>query len=625
MPIATAEPGTIILDGVLYKILAGSDGKGADLLQVQQLGSYQQGVTIGSPDVNSHPFLSTWGIKDLTGGHGLAFHLAGTTDTHYRYSTIDVSRPGQWAPRWAVATETGTAGTFMPLGDLLYSGNVEMYGAFGTDLHIWNESSDAWTDTTDNLAAAPVNPGVAFQGTGTLRLFIPTGSSGYSTYTGATKTDVAASASVPAVRMFCVFGSTNLIALATDGQLWYSTDGSTWASYGPDGKIDGSLTAYGIYETRDATDSPILIVNTSGRAFTFDPGVPKLYTLDLQFPNHPNQGLAASVWRGVYYITVGMGIHSYTGSTIGAMGLDRDEGLPALYGYGSKIASLAPEYNNLYALVQGGSTSYPSVHRFDGYGWHSVWEGSATGTVSKLYVSGARSTPRIWWGVGNNSYTFQLPIGYSNPRQVITAGDGALLDASGGYLQTGMTDMGMPGSRKIAVSVGCRMSALDEVTVAPAEIKYRLRENDSWTTLVGPMEGGGPAVFPAVGPVQDATYYYWFDADFEGVAFDEIELQVSVGLRTIVKWVAMYFMKVLSGNLAWTAAVDFANTLEVKTDLAQAAHLDSLITSGRIVDLVHRETTYKVRVSAWNGADSTGRADGRSTRTISLIEIRDRP
>ena len=185
--------------------------------------------------------------------------------------------------------------------------------------------------------------------------------------------------------------------------------------------------------------------------------------------------------------------------------------------------------------------------------------------------------------------------------------------------------MGVPGSRKIAVSVGCRMSALDEVTVAPAEIKYRLCENDSWTALVGPMEGGGLAVFPAVGPVQDATYYYWFDADFEGVAFDEIELQVSVGLRTIVKWVAMYFMKVLSGNLAWTAAVDFANTLEVKTDLAQAAHLDSLITSGRIVDLVHRETTYKVRVSAWNGADSTGRADGRSTRTISLIEIRDRP
>lgn len=625
MPIATAEPGTIILDGVLYKILAGSDGKGADLLQVQQLGSYQQGVTIGSPDVNSHPYLSTWGIMDLTGGHGLAFHLAGTTDTHYRYSTIDVSRPGQWAPRWAVATETGTAGTFMPLGDLLYSGNVEMYGAFGTDLHIWNESSDAWTDTTDNLAAAPVNPGVAFQGTGTLRLFIPTGSSGYSTYTGATKTDVAASASVPAVRMFCVFGSTNLIALATDGQLWYSTDGSTWASYGPDGKIDGSLTAYGIYETRDATDSPILIVNTSGRAFTFDPGVPKLYTLDLQFPNHPNQGLAASVWRGVYYITVGMGIHSYTGSTIGAMGLDRDEGLPALYGYGSKIASLAPEYNNLYALVQGGSTSYPSVHRFDGYGWHSVWEGSATGTVSKLYVSGARSTPRIWWGVGNNSYTFQLPIGYSNPRQVITAGDGAKL-AAGGYMRTGFTHMGMPGSRKVAVSLGVRLAALDTSIVAAADVSYRLREDDAFTALIGPMgEDGTPLVFPASGPVYDETYYYWFDSDFEGVAFDEIELQISVGTLTVVKGMAMYFMKVLSGNLAWTAAVDFANTLEVKTDLAQAAHLDSLITSGRIVDLVHRETTYKVRVSAWSGADSTGRADGRSTRTISLIEIRDRP
>ena len=58
----------------------------------------------------------------------------------------------------------------MPLGDLLYSGNVEMYGAFGTDLHLWNESTDAWTDTTQNLTAAPVNSGVAFKGTGTLKL-----------------------------------------------------------------------------------------------------------------------------------------------------------------------------------------------------------------------------------------------------------------------------------------------------------------------------------------------------------------------------------------------------------------------------------------------------------------------
>lgn len=621
MPLATtADNGTIILDGVAFKVVVGDNGKGADLLQVQQLGSYQQGVTIGSPDVNSHPYLSTWGLMDLTGGHGLADHLAGTTDTRYRYSTLDVSRPGQWAGRWKVNTETGTAGAFMPLGDLLYSGNVEMYGAFGTDLHIWNESTDAWTDTTVNLTAAAVNPGVAFAGTGTLRLFIPLGASGYDTYTGAAKANVASDA-----LMFCVFGGSNLIRLTTTGQLHYSTDGTAWTSYNADGKIDGALTAYGIHEWRDAMDNPILIIHTSGGAFTFDPAGPTLYPLDLKFPNHPNQGLAACVWRGIYYVTVGMGIHSYTGSVIGAMGLDRDEGLPALYSLGSRIVALAPEYNNMYALVQGGSSAYPSVQRFDGYGWHSVWEASGTGTASKLFISGARSTPRIWWGVGNNSYTTELPIAYSNPRQVINAGTAALLE-SGGYVRTGMTNMGMPGSRKIAVSLGVRTTSLDVSTVGAATVKYRLREDDTFTQLQGPMtEDGDVYVFPASGPVADTTYYYWFDSDFEGVSFDEIELEITVGISTIVKYAAMYFMKVLSGNLAWNAAFDCTNTVELKTDAALAAKLDSLITSGRIVSMIHRDTTYKVRVSAWNGSDATGRADARSTRTVSLIQIRDRP
>lgn len=621
MPALYADPGTIILDDVAYKILAGSDGKGADLLQVQQLGSYQQGVTIGSPDVNSHPYLSTWGLMDLTGGHGLATHLAGTTDTRYRYSTLDVSRPGQWAGRWAVATETGTAGTFMPLGDLLYSGNVEMYGAFGTDLHVWNESTDAWTDTTANLTAAPVNTGVAFQGTGTLRLFIPLGTNGYDTYTGASKANSANDA-----LMFCVFGGTNLIRLTTTGQLHYSTDGSAWTSYGTDGKIDGSLTAYGIYEWRDAMDNPILIINTSGGAFTFDPGGPTLYPLDLKFPNHPNQGLAACVWRGIYYVTVGMGIHSHTGSVIGAMGLDRDEGLPATYSLGSKIVSMVPEYNNMYALVQGGSSSYPSVQRFDSYGWHSVWELGSTGTASKLYVSGARSTPRIWWGVGNNAYTIELPIAYNNPRQLIAASSGSMLSSTG-YLETGLTNMGMPGSKKIAVSIGIRLDVPAETILLadPLTVKYRTSEGGSWSTLLGPYTEDGDLLIPD-GSSSD-TYYYWFDADFEGVAFDEIELRIEHTLANElpIKWAAMYFMKVLSGNLAWNAALDLTYTFEYQSDINMAAHLDELITSGRIVFLVTRKAQYYVRVSAWTGSDYTGRADNRSTRTVSLIQIRDRP
>ena len=629
MPLAgSADPGTIVLDGMAFKLAQATGNDGADLITVSQMSAYQPGITIGSPNVESHPVLATWGIEDLTGGHGLADHMAGVTDNRYRYSTLDVSRPGKWFPRWKVTTETGTAGAFWPAGDLLYSGNVEMYGVFGTDLHIWDESTDSWTDTTNNLTAAPVNTGVAFAGTGTLRLFIPMGASGYATYTGASFANVAASGSVPAAKAFCVYGQTNLICLATNGQLWSSVDGTTWVSYGTDGKIDAALTANWLYEDRDAMGNPVVMVVTTGGLFAFDPAGPTLYQQDLKFPNHPTQGLTGCNWRGDQYIAVGLGVHSYTGGNIGSMGLDRDEGLPFALGYNAKIVSLVPEYNNLYALVQGdNSKSYASVQRWSGYGWHSVWEKGSSETVTRLYVSAARGQHRLWWGGGNNSYTVDLPIAFTNPRQIaVDEQDGAF--ETGGYLRTGLNNMGMPGSRKIAHSVGIRVASVgsSSITNSAPTIKYRLNNDATFTALVGPYAADhSPIVTAASGPIPDDTYFYWFDSSFVGVPFDEIELEVTTGQGMLTKWVALYFGKVISGNLAWTVTLDLTNTFEDVTPAAMHDKLDELVTAGTVVRFIYRKTEYRVRVASWTGADSSGRGDTRGMRSVQLIEVHDRP
>jgi hypothetical protein len=629
MPLsASSDPGAIVLDGMAFKLAQARGNDAADLITVSQLSSYQPGVTIGAVDVDSHPVLSTWGISDLNGGHGLADHQAGITDQRYRYATLDVTRPGKWFPRWKVNTETGTASTFWPCGDLLVSGNVEMYGAFGTDLHLWNESTDAWTDTTHNLSLTPVNTGVAFAGTGTLRLFIPMASSGYATYTGAVFANVAASGTVPAATAFCVFGNTSLICLATNGQLWYSVDGTAWTSFGADGKIDGSVTANWIYEDRDVMGNPVLMVVTTGGLFSFDPAGPTIYKLDLQFPSHPSQGLNGVNWRGEQYIAVGLGVHSFTGSNIGAMGLDRDEGLPFNLGYDAKIISLVSQYNSMYALVQGDNTnSFSSVQRWDGSGWHSVWERGASATATRLYVSSARNHERIWWGASTNSYTIDLPIGFTNPRQIAKAEQDSAFETSG-YLETGLTEMGMTGSTKIAHSVGVRVASVGSASItntAPV-IKYRLRNDDSFTTLSGPYDADGSGVvFAASGPIPDATYFYWFDSGFVGVAFDEIELRLETGQGMLTKWMALYFGKVISGNLAWTVTLDLTEKVEVNSPEVMAAKIDTLTTSGLVYSFIYRDTTYKVKVSSWSGADSSGRADTRGMRSVQLIEVHDRP
>jgi hypothetical protein len=630
MPLATsADPGTVILGPsdahMAFKLAQARGNDAADLITVSQLSAYQPGVTIGAVDVDSHPVLSTWGISDLNGGHGMADHMAGITDQRYRFGTADVTRPGKWFPRLAVATETGTAGAFWPAGDLLVSGNVEMYGVFGTDLHLWNESTDAWTDTTSNLTAAPVNTGVAFAGTGTLRLFIPMGASGYATYTGAVFANVAASGTVPAAKAFCVFGNTSLICLATNGQLWYSVDGTAWTSFGADGKVDGALTANWIYEDRDVMGNPVLMVVTTGGVFSFDPAGPTLYQLDLQFPNHPSQGLTACNWRGEQYIAVGLGVHSFTGSNIGAMGLDRDEGLPFNLGYDAKIVSLVGEYNDMYALVQGDNTnSFASVQKWTGSGWHSVWERGASATVTRLYVSGARSQHRLWWGGGNNSYTIDLPIAFTNPRQLYANALGSF-DSGTVYLETGLTNMGMPGSKFIGVAAGIYVDTPEDlITLADAPVvKYRLADERSFTTCSGPRNENGSIYVPD-GSVR-GSYFYWLDSGFEGVRFEEIELRVEWTLPWLLKGVALYFTKVISGNRAWTVTLDLTEKFEdVSPELMEQA-IDNYIIDENIIDFIYRDTTYKVRVSSWSGADSSGRADTRGMRSVQLIEVHDRP
>ena len=176
------------------------------------------------------------------------------------------------------------------------------------------------------------------------------------------------------------------------------------------------------------------------------------------------------------------------------------------------------------------------------------------------------------------------------------------------------------------VSLGIRLEAPSDLILLdlPVTASYRTHEDGQFVTLPGPYNENG-SVFVPDGTISD-TYYFWFDGSFEGIPFDEIELRIETSdRRFIVKWAAMYFMKVLSGNLAWNANLDLGNTMELETDESQAALLDDLITSGRIVSLVHQRTTYRVRVSSWLGADSTGRSDHRSTRTVALLQIRDRP
>jgi hypothetical protein len=71
--------------------------------------------------------------------------------------------------------------------------------------------------------------------------------------------------------------------------------------------------------------------------------------------------------------------------------------------------------------------------------------------------------------------------------------------------------------------------------------------------------------------------------------------------------------------------LDLTNTYEDQSPAVMNAALDRYIVDENIVDFIYRDTTYKVRVASWSGADSSGRADTRGMRSVQLIQIKDRP
>jgi hypothetical protein len=420
-----------------------------------------------------------------------------------------------------------------------------------------------------------------------------------------------------------------LIALDMSNQLWWTTDGTTWTSYGVDGKVDGSVTAYRLTKERDVMGNPTLVIATSGGIWVFDPGGPTLYQQDLQYPVHPDQGLAAADFRGEYWVSVGLGAHKWNPSsgTIDAVGLDRDEGLPYLYGYNSKIVDFYPAYNEMYALVQGSTadSTRPSVHKWTGRGWHAVWELNTTGTASRLYVSQARSTYRVWWGVGNTSYTIELPRSFTNPKQMSYNSATNLLDTTG-YIETGMTDMGMPGFRKIAHSARVRIAYLNAASGSSAPtLHYRLRDEDAYVEVYRWTQ-----VFSAgLVAVPYETFHFAFGgtdtptSNATGVGFDEIELKLTIPDQYgIVKFMAMDFVKVPKQNRAWTMSFDLSGSYDNVSPSTLAGVLDALIILETITKLIHRGKTYWVRLASWNGSDNTGKGDDRGQRTVQIIETR---
>lgn len=590
-------------------------------------------ITGGDFTQDSDDLISALILSNRAGGGQVSSHTESTGNRFWDSTNVDAEHPNCLAllPRSYQQPYAGGAADAWCIGE--YPRRQNFYVMFDNELCRWDANAQTWDDIGD-VGALPVARGREFAG----ELWIPLGVSGYATYDGSTITP----ASSPEFLSFELWDN-RLFGLTTDGELIFH-DGSTWSSPAsaltlPSGSIPRSLVVF-----HNQSGDPTLHLITDEDVWVYDPLVPKIYRTGVQYPPHPDQGLAAATWRDTdMYISVGMGMHAYNGGVVASNGLDRNDGVPAhLRG---AIVSFAPEYNGLIALVRGaqsetqgdglefqgtqvygGPLNIPerstisSLWRYTGRGWFKLWQSSdAEGAPTNVMVSRANGDYALWWGYAGVMYRIPLDVTFANPDQAVVAG--STVFASSGSIQSGKYDHSMAGFAKLLSHVV--VNTLDDHR-GRYEVWYRT-DRRTWTQIGEVTE---PGVF-SFGIDPDGDGFPEGDA-YEWIEFDERLYRDTGGTdptrsTPLIKSTVIKLIKLPKSAKSWTLTVplDFPETWDGKGPQEIADHLFSLSSEDnpQFYPLIIRDRTYRVRVAQVQSRQRTGE-DTRQSIQLSIIEVR---
>lgn len=605
-------------------------------------------VTIGDYTQDSNPLLSSWVISDLTGGLGIEDMNEGTDVSRYKLGTLYTRYPNQISAPAIVETFATDA-----LGHNAWAalGNIKDTGTGSWDLVYIKGSANFEVHSVingfaGNLATSPVGQSVVYQGTsGVNRVVIPLGSSGVATYSSAAAFGQrtpggTSSAGTPALQCACVWDN-KLVGIDTSGQLWWTTNplvsSDNWTSYGTTAKIPAVADTRSMTTYFDRQGSPAIFIVTDTDVWQFDPNGPELFTIDVSFPPHPYQGLAACKWGGDLYFSVGTGVHRYTGGSLSAVGLDRDHGLPIEYAGFIARGGLVPGYNSLFAFVTGpdlsgytfagaAPTSTSAVYEFTGVGWHMIWE-STTETIipNSMLVSRADDTGDTYclmWGTRDTGtvstiYKMNLPVGFFNPRQKARTTGGF---GNSGWLITGTFDAGMKGYDKIANALDVTMAAnfVDSFEIF-YQIDDAISDDGTWTSL-GLVTGGNATTY-------SLPFGTYANGIYPGKRFQRIRFKLvytnldSTNDPFVIESLVLSFVKKTPPSWSWTVELDLTTSHAGRSPDVMISELSALLDeSVTFVPFVLREQTYRVFVAQLTGSLETG-ADESGFRRISLLEV----
>lgn len=610
------------------------------------LGRWQNKITTGDYSWDSDPTLSAYSMASFSGGMGNHILKEGVDDDTYWTATMETRYPYLLCnlPETVAYGPPPTAGAVAAargVGD--YPAAAPMFHAvFGRTLCRWDAAAAAFRELAE-LPAAPAGSGKGFEFNG--KLFLPCGEAGVVTWDG-DALDTASHAEIRAVGL--TIYDNRIAAITRDGYLRIMRVDETWEPAADTLKLPSGAVPTGILTFIDQRQNPCIHVITSRDVYAYDRDNAVLMRTHLQYPKHPYQGRGATVWRGdSMYVSVGIGIHAYTGNTITAMGPDGRYGLPAsLRGY---ITDLEQEYNGLLALVQGASVEaardekivitppqyeddqmvFPEVSakstllRWNQRYWHPVWESEgAGGTPTNVLVSEADGDYRLWWGYDGQMYTQILPIGFHNPKVGMQIGADRF--QSRGSLTTGWFDADMQAFTKLAAHVEIVIDDVFEngTSLGEVTLRYQVDQDPTWYPL-RTVQGVGRFVCPFGRVTRDDGTPFSAGQAFDRIRFRVESTSASPTVTPVIQNILFKYIKIPMSTMSWTMTLklDHNEGYRSVSNDALRRHIHELIRARTFARFVHRDRTYRVRVAQAQGDELPG-FDDRGSMTVSVLEVR---
>lgn len=582
----------------------------------------------------SHQVLSSFIQSDTTGGAQIRETDEATDASRYYFGTANTQYPRQVT--LARRSEFVDAGApVIPLGD--YGVSTFLYVA-GNTLYQMDDSTPTLIGV---LAGVPKKTlGVTFRGLAATNRFFISVVGGYQIWDGITLSGLITDISPVSWQIW----NRLLYALLPDGRLMESTTGNT-TTWIERASVDGSYIPLHLIEFFDRSDEPNLHIITKTAVFAVDIANSKTYRTGLRPPRHPDAGLAACVFRNDLFVSYGISVDQYTGTSIIPQGLDRDYGLPPEYA--GRIVSMSDGYNGVYALVEGKQivTGEPGPDIIDDYdpnqpvlpapnapsmiwvfdvnGWHPIWHTTELGEAPTLItMCNSNDRFRLVWGSGNRLYWQNHSVSLFNP--INRGPDWEFEEES--FIEYGELDFAMTGFRKLMIAIEVR--ARDITATETITVEYSL-DDGIWQELgvintqpflrLTRMLLGANGVFPdGITPRYDGI-------SGNAITYRAFLKRGSDTRKTpILESIGVVFHKYMGTLNGYTMVIDCSegNGYNNKSNAEMEQFLHEMIDSPKLIPWYHNGQWRSVRLAGVSGPDDSGTAR-KGWRNISLLEVLD--